>query len=117
MLAMKRGSSFRSTRSNRFSRRSGSGSCNRGYGAAPAWQLLSHSFSEKHLCAAGRARIDLLPHQLEPAIALIRGHGCRLLLADDVGLGKTIQAGLAIAELRARGAADRVLIVTPAGTP
>ena len=78
-------------------------------------ELLSHSFSEKHLCAAGRARIDLLPHQLEPAVALIRGHGCRLLLADDVGLGKTIQAGLAIAELRARGAADRVLIVTPAG--
>jgi superfamily II DNA or RNA helicase len=78
-------------------------------------ELLSNSFSEKHLCAGGRARIDLLPHQLEPAVALIRGHGCRLLLADDVGLGKTIQAGLAIAELRARGAADRVLIVTPAG--
>jgi superfamily II DNA or RNA helicase len=78
-------------------------------------ELLSRCFSEKHLCAAGRARIDLLPHQLEPAIALIRGHGSRLLLADDVGLGKTIQAGLAIAELRARGAADRVLIVTPAG--
>ena len=78
-------------------------------------QLLSHTFSERHLCAAGRSRIDLLPHQLEPAIALIRGHGSRVLLADDVGLGKTIQAGSAIAELRARGAADRVLIVTPAG--
>ena len=39
----------------------------------------------------------------------------RLLLADDVGLGKTIQAGLVVAELRARGAADRVLILTPAG--
>jgi len=78
-------------------------------------QLLSHTFSERHLCAAGRSRIDLLPHQLEPAIALIRGHGSRVLLADDVGLGKTIQAGLAIAELRARGAVDRVLIVTPAG--
>jgi superfamily II DNA or RNA helicase len=78
-------------------------------------ELLTRGFSEHHLCTAGRARIDLLPHQLEPAIALIRGHGCRLLLADDVGLGKTIQAGLAIAELRARGAADRILIVTPAG--
>ena len=43
------------------------------------------------------------------------GTGCRVLLADEVGLGKTIQAGLAIAELRARGAAERVLIITPAG--
>ena len=78
-------------------------------------ELLSSQFSEGQLCAAGRARIELLPHQLEPAIALARGDGCRVLLADEVGLGKTIQAGLAIAELRARGAADRVLIVTPAG--
>src|SRR3954465_5230686 len=77
--------------------------------------LLSYRFSETQLRAAGRARIDLLPHQLQPAIALIRGHACRLLLADDVGLGKTIQAGLAVAELRARGTADRVLVVTPAG--
>ena len=77
--------------------------------------LLASQFSEGRLCAAGRARIELLPHQLEPAIALARGDGCRVLLADEVGLGKTIQAGLVIAELRARGAADRVLIVTPAG--
>jgi len=61
------------------------------------------------------ARIDLLPHQLEPALALVRGLGSRVLLADDVGLGKTIQAGLIVSELRALGAADRVLIITPAG--
>src|SRR3989442_2847377 len=61
------------------------------------------------------ARIDLLPHQLEPALAVVRGKGSRVLLADDVGLGKTIQAGVLVAELRARGAADRVLILTPAG--
>jgi superfamily II DNA or RNA helicase len=78
-------------------------------------ELLFNQFSEGRLCAAGRARIELLPHQLEPAIALARGDGCRVLLADEVGLGKTIQAGLAIAELRARGAADRVLVITPAG--
>ena len=67
------------------------------------------------LRAARLARIDLLPHQLEPALAVVRGDGSRLLLADDVGLGKTIQAGLIVAELRARGLADRVLIATPAG--
>ena len=67
------------------------------------------------LVTAGRARIDLLPHQLEPALAVVRGGGSRVLLADDVGLGKTIQAGLVITELRARGLAERVLVLTPAG--
>lgn len=67
------------------------------------------------LRVARSAHIDLLPHQLEPALAVIRGRGTRVLLADDVGLGKTIQAGLIIAELRARGVAERVLIATPAG--
>src|SRR5262245_40007717 len=67
------------------------------------------------LRAAAGAGIDLLPHQLAPALAVARGLGCRLLLADEVGLGKTIQAGLIVAELRARDAADRVLVLTPAG--
>ncbi|OFV91760.1 MAG: hypothetical protein A3G76_14310 [Acidobacteria bacterium RIFCSPLOWO2_12_FULL_65_11] len=67
------------------------------------------------LRCARRARIDLLPHQLEPALALLRGLGSRVLLADAVGLGKTIQAGLIVSELQALGAADRVLILTPPG--
>ena len=61
------------------------------------------------------ARIDLLPYELEPALAVVRGLGCRILLADEVGLGKTVQAGLVAAELRARGAVERVLVLTPAG--
>jgi superfamily II DNA or RNA helicase len=67
------------------------------------------------LRAVAKAKIDLLPHQLTPAFAAITGKGCRFLLADEVGLGKTIQAGAIAAELRARGAADRVLILTPPG--
>jgi SNF2-related domain len=67
------------------------------------------------LRAAARAGIDVLPHQLAPALALVSGLGCRLLLADEVGLGKTIEAGLIVAELRARDAVDRVLVLTPAG--
>src|SRR5580765_5084387 len=67
------------------------------------------------LRSALRARMDLLPHQLEPAMALVRGLGSRVLLADDVGLGKTIQAALAVAEIRARGAGEKILILTPAG--
>jgi superfamily II DNA or RNA helicase len=67
------------------------------------------------LRAARSARIDLLPHQLEPALAVIRGLATRLLLADEVGLGKTIQAGLVIAELFERGAIERALVLTPPG--
>jgi len=67
------------------------------------------------LGAACGARIELMPHQLEPALAVVSGRAARLLLADEVGLGKTIQAGLIVAELLARRAIDRVLILTPAG--
>jgi superfamily II DNA or RNA helicase len=71
----------------------------------PSWGLRS----------AIAARIELLPYQLEPTLALLHGLGSRLLIADDVGLGKTVQAMLAIAELRGRGVADRVLVICPAG--
>jgi superfamily II DNA or RNA helicase len=67
------------------------------------------------LRTATRARFHLLPHQLEPALAVLRGLGSRVLLADDVGLGKTIQAALIVAELIAARRADRVLVLTPSG--
>jgi superfamily II DNA or RNA helicase len=66
------------------------------------------------LWTATRAQITLLPYQLEPALAVLGGL-TRVLLADAVGLGKTVQAGLILAELRARGLADRALVLTPAG--
>ncbi len=62
---------------------------------------------------AGTARIELRPWQIEPALAAIAG-AARILLADEVGLGKTIQAGLIVSELMARGMAQRVLVLTPA---
>lgn len=62
-----------------------------------------------------RAGIDLLPFQLEPALAVARGAASRFLLADEVGLGKTIQAGLMLAELQQLGWCEHALIVTPAG--
>ena len=67
------------------------------------------------LTTAARAHIDLHPYQLEPALAVAGGLGSRVLIADEVGLGKTIQAGLLLSELRARGAADRMLVLSPAG--
>lgn len=62
---------------------------------------------------AAAARIDLRSWQIEPALAAVRGTP-RILLADEVGLGKTIQAILIVAELMARGLAQRVLVLTPA---
>jgi SNF2 family DNA or RNA helicase len=62
---------------------------------------------------AAAADIDLHPWQLEPAITAVSG-GTRLLLADEVGLGKTIQAGLVVVELQRRGLSSRALILTPA---
>jgi superfamily II DNA or RNA helicase len=76
---------------------------------------LLHRALPGELRATARAVIDLLPHQLEPALAVVHGLGCRMLLADDVGLGKTIEAAAIVAELQARSAADRVLILTPPG--
>jgi superfamily II DNA or RNA helicase len=61
------------------------------------------------------AQVTLMPHQIEPALAILRGQASRLLLADAVGLGKTIQAALVLRELRARGCADRVLVLVPSG--
>src|SRR5688572_32638285 len=67
------------------------------------------------LRGAAGASIEILPFQLEPAIALIAGRSSRFLLADEVGLGKTIQAGLMLVELQQRGWCERALIVTPSG--
>ena len=66
------------------------------------------------LWTAAAARIDLHRYQLEPALAAIAG-ASRLLLADAVGLGKTIQAGLLLSELYQRAWIERALIVCPAG--
>ena len=84
------------------------------------WMRHLHSLLAKRrafgeLRAPLRAGIDLLPFQLEPALAVARGAASRFLLADEVGLGKTIQAGLVLAELQERGWCEHALIVTPAG--
>lgn len=80
-----------------------------------AQELIGRSGAPGLLHASAAAGIDVLPHQLEPVVAVLRGSGCRLLLADEVGLGKTIQACLLVLELRARAAAERILILTPPG--
>ncbi len=58
-------------------------------------------------------RVQLLPHQLYIAYQVARRHAPRVLLADEVGLGKTIEAGLILHQQIITGAASRVLIVVP----
>lgn len=60
-------------------------------------------------------RTTFRPYQFKPVLKLLQTGKARILIADEVGLGKTIEAGLIWTELEARREADRVLIVCPAG--
>lgn len=56
-----------------------------------------------------------LPHQLHVLNRAMETNNIRYILADEVGLGKTIEAGMIIKELKARGLVQRVLVVCPTG--
>ncbi|MEO5897097.1 MAG: DEAD/DEAH box helicase [Vicinamibacterales bacterium] len=77
--------------------------------------LLASSRPYGALGTAAEARIELYPFQLEPALAMLRHGHTRVLIADQVGLGKTIQAGILINELSRRSDEFRALVLTPAG--
>ena len=61
------------------------------------------------------SRTDLLPHQILLTHDVVAATRRRLLIADEVGLGKTIETGMIIRELLARNEAERVLVIAPAG--
>ncbi|MBO3462402.1 DEAD/DEAH box helicase family protein [Aetokthonos hydrillicola Thurmond2011] len=77
--------------------------------------LLEQALGSDALVAVQPGRLRLEAYQLVPVLRALRMSRVRLLLADGVGLGKTIQAGLIITELMARRVAHRILIVCPAG--
>lgn len=56
-----------------------------------------------------------LPHQLHVLNRVMANNNIRYILADEVGLGKTIEAGMVIKELKARGLVRRTLVVCPTG--
>ena len=58
-------------------------------------------------------RTELIPHQLYIAAEVARRYAPRVMLADEVGLGKTIEAGLILQQQLASGLASRVLIIVP----
>lgn len=61
------------------------------------------------------SRTDLLPHQILLTHKIVEARRRRFLIADEVGLGKTIEAGMIIRELYSRKEANRILIICPAG--
>lgn len=77
--------------------------------------LLEQALGADALLAVQPGRLRIEPYQLVPVLRAIRMSRPRLLLADGVGLGKTIQTGLVLTELVARRIAHRILVVSPAG--
>jgi len=69
--------------------------------------------SEQRLATVGTHLVDDLAYQREPAKAALRALRPRLLIADAVGLGKTLEVGLLLSELIRRGRGERILVVTP----
>jgi superfamily II DNA or RNA helicase len=76
----------------------------------------STSATDGHvLLAPMESNVIPLPHQIHALSRAISGDRVRYLLADEVGLGKTIEAGLVMRELKLRGLVRRTLIVSPKG--
>ena len=75
---------------------------------------LSVAHNADYLLGLARTRLVIEPYQLAPVLQVMSAPRQRFLLAEDVGMGKTIEAGLITTELIARGRGDRILIVVPA---
>lgn len=86
-------------------------SLNRVRAALTAYQINNPGSS--NLYSLNAARIDFVPYQFRPALKMIKADSPRLLVADDVGVGKTIEAGLMLKEMQARNSIESVLIICP----
>ena len=68
--------------------------------------------TDANLHIGHQAAMDLMPYQLDPAKLSLQRPRQRILIADTVGLGKTLEAGILISELIAREKGKRILVVT-----
>lgn len=69
--------------------------------------------STRHLYSLFASRINFIPYQFRPVLKLIQSDRPRILIADEVGVGKTIEAGLILKELQARRELKSVLVICP----
>jgi len=78
-------------------------------------ETLKHQQSHQHsgVCGLLGPRVQPLPHQFYIASQVANRHAPRVLLADEVGLGKTVEAGLILHQQLVTGRAQRILIVVP----
>src|SRR6266702_4911910 len=78
------------------------------------WSAVA-SADTRRLQAPFRSGVKIEDYQLEPVARALRAPRVNLLIADDVGLGKTIEAGLTALELLLRHRASRIMVICPAG--
>ena len=88
------------------------------FAGAPAFRtLMTHERLRRPpspiAASFGSAKAAFYPFQFKPLLKFLENPRKRLLIADDVGLGKTIEAGYIIRELKSRIALERVLLVVP----
>jgi SNF2 family DNA or RNA helicase len=76
---------------------------------------VTDALTQDLLLAPMASSVIPLPHQIRALSRAISGEQVRYLLADEVGLGKTIEAGLILRELKLRGLVTRTLVVAPKG--
>ena len=86
-------------------------SCEQFHAYLTAQQIRHPSLST--LYSLNAARVDFIPYQFRPVLRFIRSDRPRLLIADGVGVGKTIEAGLILRELQARREIKSILIICP----
>ena len=86
----------------------------RAYGLRLQAAYLRHAYRYDPMSGLSNARVEPKLHQVFAAHRVNGKLFPRMILADEVGLGKTIEAGLILKELRARQVIDRVLVICPA---
>lgn len=74
---------------------------------------IKNEMASQSILSPYESNVIPLPHQILALEKVMNGAYCRYLLADEVGMGKTIEAGLCLKELKLRGIVKRTLIVVP----
>ena len=69
--------------------------------------------SQDDLVSLGQSQVSIQPHQVSVVHKVAQNYPHRFMLCDEVGLGKTIEAGMALKELRAKSDVERVLVMAP----